>query len=51
MAGIIRQALSPLGITQQCPLCHKSNILWYGILRVCGACANVVHWRHALTKS
>jgi hypothetical protein len=51
MAGIIRQALTPLGTTQQCPCCHQSNILWYGSLRVCGACAHVFHWRDAVTES
>jgi hypothetical protein len=51
MAGIIRQALTPLGTTRQCPCCRKSNILWYGSLRVCGACAHVFHWRDAVTES
>ena len=51
MAGIIRQALGPLGTMQQCPFCRKTNILWYGILRVCGGCAHVFHWRDAVTES
>jgi hypothetical protein len=51
MADIIRQALTPLGTTRRCPFCRKSDILWYGILRVCGTCAHVFHWRDAVNES
>jgi hypothetical protein len=51
MATIDFQALTPLGTATRCPFCRATNIRWFGILRVCVACANVFHWRDALAES
>ena len=51
MATIDMRVLTPLTATRRCPLCRASNVRWFGILRVCVACANVFHWRDALSES
>src|SRR5262245_3079405 len=51
MTVIHRQALTRLDTALRCPSCRRSNILWYGALRVCAACANVFHWRDAVHEA
>ena len=51
MATIDMRALTPLTTTRRCPFCRATDVRWFGILRVCVACANVFHWRDAVGES
>ena len=51
VATIDMRALTPLTTTRRCPFCRASNLRRFVILRVCVACANVFHWRDALSAS
>jgi hypothetical protein len=42
-------ALTPLGKGKRCPFCRGTDIRWFGILRVCAACAKMFHWRDTVS--
>ena len=50
MVTIDVRALTSSGAKKRCPVCRATDVRWYGILRVCVACANVFHWRDAVSE-
>jgi hypothetical protein len=50
MVTIDVRSLTSLGTRTRCPVCRGTDVRWFGILRVCVACANVFHWRDAANE-
>jgi hypothetical protein len=44
-------SLGAAPVSGRCPQCHATNIRWFGILRVCTACAYTFHWREILPET
>ncbi len=50
MVTIDVRLLTSSGTRKRCPVCHSTDVRWFGILRVCVACAHVFHWRDGVSE-